>query len=506
MSLRLKLLLLGLATLVLPWGGCSYAREMEAALRARRAQLTAAVAQTIAASLQGRTDLLYRARLQTRPAGTVAPRPLRPTVPPSARCSGPYDLRPLALSGAAAYRRLCRGLAARCGGRGRTSLRTTQHRFGILTGVYERMLYVLLEVRDEHLVFDAPGANVLDPAAFGDRIWIGFEDPRGRASSSCFSRPPARARSPRAASRAASTASASAVDRAADARRLAADAERLPASRLRVPLSMLGGALRGAGGRPRPARRRAGELRDAAPRRPAHPGRLIVGLARADHLSGAVPAAGAEARGAHADRPHAGAGDALAQSADLGAEAAAAGAAVSPLRRPGRRAAADRVTGADLRPRPRTRSSARLEVDADRRTLGRSARPGADPHAELHARSTSVIAVDRHVRLRRLAGAAAVAAAPGERVGAHAQRDRHRLPGDRARAMSWAMSRAASRCCSGGSTSTPAICAPSPASYRTRSARRSPSCAPRSTTWRPRRARARRARPTSSAPARGASA
>ena len=33
MSLRLKLLALGLATLVLPWAGCRYAREMEAALR-----------------------------------------------------------------------------------------------------------------------------------------------------------------------------------------------------------------------------------------------------------------------------------------------------------------------------------------------------------------------------------------------------------------------------------------------------------------------------------------
>ena len=33
MSLRLKLLLLGLATLVLPWAGCRYAREMESALR-----------------------------------------------------------------------------------------------------------------------------------------------------------------------------------------------------------------------------------------------------------------------------------------------------------------------------------------------------------------------------------------------------------------------------------------------------------------------------------------
>src|SRR2546430_12996681 len=60
MSLRLKLLLLGLATLVLPWGGCQYAREMESALREGEENSLQAVSQTIAASLQGRTDLLYR--------------------------------------------------------------------------------------------------------------------------------------------------------------------------------------------------------------------------------------------------------------------------------------------------------------------------------------------------------------------------------------------------------------------------------------------------------------
>jgi len=60
MSLRLKLLLLGLATLVLPWGGCNYAREMELALREGEQNSLQAVSQTMAASLQGRTDLLYR--------------------------------------------------------------------------------------------------------------------------------------------------------------------------------------------------------------------------------------------------------------------------------------------------------------------------------------------------------------------------------------------------------------------------------------------------------------
>ena len=73
MSLRLKLLALGLATLVLPWAGCRYAREMEAALREGEQTSLQAVAQTIAASLQGRTDLLYREPLPPSDSGTDVP-------------------------------------------------------------------------------------------------------------------------------------------------------------------------------------------------------------------------------------------------------------------------------------------------------------------------------------------------------------------------------------------------------------------------------------------------
>ena len=50
MSLRLKLLLLGLATLVLPWEGIRYAREMESALRQSEQHELQAVSETIARS------------------------------------------------------------------------------------------------------------------------------------------------------------------------------------------------------------------------------------------------------------------------------------------------------------------------------------------------------------------------------------------------------------------------------------------------------------------------
>ncbi len=176
MSLRLKLLLLGLATLVLPWGGCRYARQMEAALREGEQNSLQAVAQTIAESLQGHTDLLYR----EGKSGGDEPQPessdseVATAEPPPT----PYDLQPIRLSTPP----FLDGYGdewPRAPGSWRYFAKN-QHRLGILTGVYERMLYVLLDVDDSHLVYDAPGANPLDSSAIGDRIWVGMQDQDGR--------------------------------------------------------------------------------------------------------------------------------------------------------------------------------------------------------------------------------------------------------------------------------------------------------------------------------------
>jgi two-component system sensor histidine kinase ChvG len=171
MSLRLKLLLLGLLTLVLPWGGCRYARQMEGALREGELNSLQAMAQTIAASLQGRTDLLYRAQAATTPAADDDP----PS--PSEPQPSPYDLQPIMLS-APPYLDGYGDEWPRTPGIWRFFTKD-KHRFGILTGVYERMLYGLLEVEDDHLVFDAPGANPLEPNAIGDRVWLGLRDSQG---------------------------------------------------------------------------------------------------------------------------------------------------------------------------------------------------------------------------------------------------------------------------------------------------------------------------------------
>jgi two-component system, OmpR family, sensor histidine kinase ChvG len=195
MSLRLKLLLLGMLTLVLPWGGCRYARQMEAALREGERNSLQAVAQTIAASLQGRTDYLYREGTEARegptPDGAARDGPTESPLsepdtagrqavvsaePPQPQ-SSPYDLQPIVLT-SAPYLDGYGDEWPRAPGSWRHF--TKDHRrFGILTGVNERMLYVLLDVEDKHLVYDTPGANPLDSSAIGDRVWIGIQDPNG---------------------------------------------------------------------------------------------------------------------------------------------------------------------------------------------------------------------------------------------------------------------------------------------------------------------------------------
>src|SRR3954462_3450784 len=152
MSIRLKLLLLGLATLVLPWAGCRYAREMESALREGELSALQSVAQTIAASLQGRTDLLYR---QPLPAPSQDEVPADGgTVAKDAPKPSPYDIRPVGLPSAPCFDGYVEEWP-----QNKVDWHYythAQYRFGLISGVFERMLYVMLDVRDEHLVYDTP--------------------------------------------------------------------------------------------------------------------------------------------------------------------------------------------------------------------------------------------------------------------------------------------------------------------------------------------------------------
>ena len=155
MTIRQRLLWLGLATLALPWAGCQYAREMESSLRAAEQQGLLAVAQSIATSLQGRTDLLYHSGAAPRtPAGPLDFEPVPLTSDPV--LDGASDDWPSVTHN---WRRFDAGESR--------SLR-------VLTGVHEHYLYVLLDVTDAKLIFDASDDAALDRDAMGDRIWLGL--------------------------------------------------------------------------------------------------------------------------------------------------------------------------------------------------------------------------------------------------------------------------------------------------------------------------------------------
>jgi dedicated sortase system histidine kinase len=158
--LRTKLLLLALTTLALPWAGCQYAREMETVLRESEQQSLLAVATTIAGSLKGKQELLFRDDL--------------PAI--SDRSAG--DITPMVLSGvplidgrADEWDTDSRNLI-RVPGPGGDSLR-------LLAAIHERRLYLALLVRDAKLIYDASMLAPLDSASIGDRIWLAFDDKRG---------------------------------------------------------------------------------------------------------------------------------------------------------------------------------------------------------------------------------------------------------------------------------------------------------------------------------------
>jgi len=157
--LRTKLLLLALTTLALPWAGCQYAREMETVLRESEQQSLLAVTTTIAGSLKGRKELLFRA--DSLPGN-----------------GGERDITPMVLTGAP----LIDGRAddwdsdarslVRAVGPGGDSLR-------LLAATHERWLYLALLVHDNRWIFDASDLNSLDPGTLGDRVWLAFDDKRG---------------------------------------------------------------------------------------------------------------------------------------------------------------------------------------------------------------------------------------------------------------------------------------------------------------------------------------
>jgi two-component system, OmpR family, sensor histidine kinase ChvG len=148
-SIRLQLLIVALTTLVLPWAGCQYARELETALRSSQEQSLLASAATIANALSAQPQRVFReaddARAFSAGAGDLYVYPLV-TQPLLDGYREDWDIpaEPTPLP------------------------TTTGYHARFQAGSTERFLYLYLEVNDTH--FDPQPINVRPDQDRFDRV------------------------------------------------------------------------------------------------------------------------------------------------------------------------------------------------------------------------------------------------------------------------------------------------------------------------------------------------
>ena len=159
MSIRLQLLIVALTTLVLPWAGCQYAKELETALRSSQEQSLLASAGTIANALSAQPQRVFHDAEDTQPfsagAGDLYVYPLV-TQPLLDGYRQDWDVpaEPTALP------------------------TTTGYRARLQAGSTEGFLYLFISVDDSH--FDSEPHNVRPDIDRFDRVNLVLDGPNGR--------------------------------------------------------------------------------------------------------------------------------------------------------------------------------------------------------------------------------------------------------------------------------------------------------------------------------------
>jgi two-component system, OmpR family, sensor histidine kinase ChvG len=160
-SIRLQLLIVALTTLVLPWAGCQYARELETALRSSQEQSLLAGAATIANALSAQPQRVFHdsddARAFSAAAGDLYVYPLvtQPLLD-GYREDWDISVEPTPLP------------------------TTTRYHARLQAGSTEHYLYLYLEVDDPH--FDAEPNPVQPDKDRFDRVNLTLQGPGGRAA------------------------------------------------------------------------------------------------------------------------------------------------------------------------------------------------------------------------------------------------------------------------------------------------------------------------------------
>ena len=161
MSIRLQLLVVALTTLVLPWAGCQYARELETALRSSQEQSLLAGAATIANALTAQPQRVFHDS-EDRQAFLAA--------------AGDLYVYPLVTQPLLDGYREDWDIPAEP-----TPLpTTTRYRARLQAGSTEHYLYLYLEVDDPH--FDAEPNHVQPDKDRFDRVNLTLQGPGGRAA------------------------------------------------------------------------------------------------------------------------------------------------------------------------------------------------------------------------------------------------------------------------------------------------------------------------------------
>jgi two-component system sensor histidine kinase ChvG len=164
-SIRLQLLIVALTTLVLPWAGCQYARELETALRDSQEKSLLASAGTIANALSAQPQRVFHDPAEVREF---------------AASRGDLYVYPLR------SQPLLDGYRDDWGvGGNPTSLPTTTgYGARALAGSTERYLYLYIEVDDTH--FDAAPSNLHPERDRFDRVDLTLQRPDGTPESYVF--------------------------------------------------------------------------------------------------------------------------------------------------------------------------------------------------------------------------------------------------------------------------------------------------------------------------------
>jgi two-component system, OmpR family, sensor histidine kinase ChvG len=160
-SIRLQLLIVALTTLVLPWAGCQYAKELETALRSSQEQSLLASAGTIANALSAQPQRVFHDAGDNQAFSSAA---------------GDLYVYPLITQPLLDGYREDWDVPAEP-----TLLHTTTgYRARIQAGSTERFLYLYLDVDDAH--FDPQPHNVRPDQDRFDRVNLTLEGPNGRES------------------------------------------------------------------------------------------------------------------------------------------------------------------------------------------------------------------------------------------------------------------------------------------------------------------------------------